>query len=165
MVVDGDNLRLLTGFADCWSYHGSTAALCQRCGSFAKSGLFLHQSTGAKLWDLPMMSYRSEYSYSAFQCFITKAIEEPRETTGSEPVREIADQNIHLVVEVSNASPYLNEAIRVVYKLYAFLTILLNQRLDRNDSPKKKSVDFWSQNIDNRDQQVRVGTYQGQQYR
>ena len=36
----------------------------------------------------------------------------------------LADKNIHLVAELSNKNPFLNEAISVTYKLYVSSSIL-----------------------------------------
>lgn len=134
-------------------------------GTFTKSYTYIlaPESTGQKTIGAATMSYKGEdYATTPFSVSITKAIKDPRATTGSDPIREIPEQNIHLVAEVSNASPYLNEAIRVVYKLYVSNNSGINGWTE-TDSPTY--ADFWSENIDNRDQQVRNGTYQGQPYR
>ena len=73
-----------------------------------------------------------------------------------------ATEGIHLVAEVSDRNPYLNEGIAVVYKLYvSHDTSVSNWR--EIDSPKFS--DFWSQNIDNQEFKVYDGTYQGKPYR
>jgi hypothetical protein len=46
---------------------------------------------------------------------VTAAIDKPKDPNDPD---YIASNNIHLVAEISNANPYLNEAITVVYKLY-----------------------------------------------
>jgi len=46
---------------------------------------------------------------------VTAAVDRPNDQMS---VDDIADDNLHLVAEVSKTSPYLNEAISVVYKLY-----------------------------------------------
>ena len=38
----------------------------------------------------------------------------------------VADQNIALVAELSNANPYLNEAVSIVYKLYVSNDVYLS---------------------------------------
>ncbi|KQC32432.1 BatD protein [Nonlabens sp. YIK11] len=168
MNVDGDSFsppnfagfRVASG-----PIQGISQSYVNGKGTFTKSYTYIlaPESTGTKTIGAATMNYKGEeFSTAPFSVSVTKAIEEPRETTGNEPVREIAEQNIHLVAEVSNASPYLNEAIRVVYKLYVSNNSGINGWTE-TDSPKY--ADFWSQNIDNRDQQVRTGTYQGQEYR
>ncbi|PRP67827.1 BatD family protein [Nonlabens agnitus] len=168
MNVDGDSFsppnfagfRVASG-----PIQGISQSYVNGKGTFTKSYTYIlaPESTGTKTIGAATMNYKGEeFSTAPFTVSVTKAIEEPRETTGNEPVREIAEQNIHLVAEVSNASPYLNEAIRVVYKLYVSNNSGINGWTE-TDSPKY--ADFWSQNIDKRDQQVRTGTYQGQEYR
>lgn len=74
----------------------------------------------------------------------------------------VADDNIHLVAEISKTNPYLNEAITVVYKLYVSPnTGVSNWR--EIDNPKYNS--FWSQNIDMKGMKVENGKYNGQDFR
>ncbi|MBT8310878.1 MAG: protein BatD [Flavobacteriaceae bacterium] len=73
-----------------------------------------------------------------------------------------ASENIHLVAEVSKNSPYLNEPITVVYKLY----VGPNTGVDNwreTDTPRYN--DFWSQNIDIKGIKVTPGKYKGEDYR
>lgn len=89
---------------------------------------------------------------------VTAAVEDPE----ANRINQIAEDNIHLVAEVSDASPYLNEAITVTYKLYVSPnTSVSNFRLI--DNPKYS--DFWSQNIDNQPSRVQTGEYKGEPYR
>ena len=91
---------------------------------------------------------------------VTAAIDKPKDP--NDP-NYIASQNIHLVAEISNTNPYLNEAITVVYKLYvAQGTGVRNWR--ELDSPRYS--DFWSQNIDVKGvNNIQNGTYKGEDYR
>jgi len=90
---------------------------------------------------------------------VTAAVDKPKDP--NDP-NYIASENIHLVAEVSNSNPYLNEAITVVYKLYvAQNTGVRNWR--EIDSPRFS--DFWSQNIDVKGFDVQQGTYKGEDYR
>ncbi|SCY32149.1 Oxygen tolerance [Nonlabens sp. Hel1_33_55] len=168
MNVDGDSFRPpnFAGFSIASGpIQGISQSYVNGKGTFTKSYTYIlaPESTGPKTIGRATMNYQGEeFSTTPFTVSITKSIADPRATTSNEPVREIAEQNIHLVAEVSNASPYLNEAIRVVYKLYVSNNSGINGWTE-TDSPKY--ADFWSQNIDNRDQQVRTGTYQGQEYR
>jgi hypothetical protein len=52
---------------------------------------------------------------------VSKAVEIPKDPNNPE---YIAQQNIHLVAEVSNLSPYVGEGIYVVYKLFVRELIL-----------------------------------------
>lgn len=90
---------------------------------------------------------------------VTAAVEVPKDP--NDPTY-LAKENIHLVAEVSKTSPYLNEAFTVVYKLYvAPETSVSNWR--ELDSPK--FVDFWSQNIDEKQFKIYDGEYDGEPYR
>ncbi len=90
---------------------------------------------------------------------VTKAVDKPKDGNNAD---YIASENIHLVAEISNTNPYLNEAITVVYKLYVSPnTGVSNWR--EIDNPKYS--DFWSQNIDIKGLKVQNGTYKGEDYR
>lgn len=89
---------------------------------------------------------------------VTAAVEIPTDPNDPE---YIASQSIHLVAELSKASPYLNEPITVTYKIYVnpYTNVSGWQVID---SPK--FTDFWNQNVD-RKHEVQSGTYNGQDYR
>ena len=44
--------------------------------------------------------------------------------SGSSSVEYLADEHMHLIAEISNTNPYLNEAITIIYKLYFKIKIL-----------------------------------------
>ncbi|MDO7172003.1 BatD family protein [Mariniflexile sp. AS56] len=90
---------------------------------------------------------------------VTAAVDIPKDPNNPE---YIASENIHLVAEISKTSPYLNEAITVVYKLYVSPTIAVDN-WNEIDSPRYN--DFWSQNINTQGQKVQNGTYKGEDYR
>lgn len=90
---------------------------------------------------------------------ITAAVDKPKD--GNNP-DYVASENIHLVAEVSNTNPYLNEAITVVYKLYVGRHVRVS---DFSPIDNPKYGDFWSQNIDIRQLKLESGTYQGKDYR
>ena len=90
---------------------------------------------------------------------VTEAVDRPN---GEATVADIADEHLHLVAEVSNTNPYLNEAISVVYKLYVSNDISASS--DRTiDIPKFKN--FWNQDITRTNEPVRNDTYKGKPYR
>lgn len=90
---------------------------------------------------------------------VTAAVDTPTDGDNTELV---ASENLHLVAEVSDTNPYLNEAITVVYKLYVSPRInVTNWR--QLDNPKFS--DFWNQDIDIRQLEVRQGEYKGEPYR
>ena len=89
---------------------------------------------------------------------VTSAVEIP--VNPNDP-SYIADNNIHLVAEISKTNPYLNEPISIVYKLYWKPDIgITNPR--ELDAPRY--VNFWSKNIDNTPI-AENGTYKGEAYR
>ena len=99
------------------------------------------------------------FKTSPVRITVTAAVDKPKDP--NDP-NYIADANIHLVAEVSNSKPYLNQAITVVYKLYVSPnTGVSNWR--EIDNPRFN--DFWSQNIDIKGLKVENGTYKGEDYR
>ena len=90
---------------------------------------------------------------------VTEAVDTP---TDGDNAELIASDNLHLVAEVSNSNPYLNEPITVVYKLYVSERISVSNWREI-DNPTYG--DFWSQNIDIRDLPVQLGEFRGQPYR
>lgn len=99
------------------------------------------------------------YKTTPLQIEVTAAVDEPRDGNNSEYV---ASENLHLVAEISNTNPYLNEAITVVYKLYVSPRINVS---DWRQIDNPKFSDFWSQNIDIQRLEVQNGEYQGEPYR
>lgn len=92
---------------------------------------------------------------------VTAAVEVPKDGNNADYV---ASENVHLVAEVSNANPYLNEAITVTYKLYVSHDVSITSQWREIDTPKY--ADFWSQNIDNQNNfKVSEGKYNGENYR
>lgn len=90
---------------------------------------------------------------------VTAAVERP---DGERTVDDIADESLYLVAEISKTSPYLNEAVTVVYKLYASPTIdVTNFRA--LDNPKYNN--FWSQDIPVTKYNIQDETYNGKPFR
>ncbi|WP_037318073.1 BatD family protein [Salegentibacter sp. Hel_I_6] len=99
------------------------------------------------------------YKTTPIDIQVTAAVEEPKDGDNSDL---IASDNLHLVAEVSNSNPYLNEGITVVYKLYVSPRISVSN-FREVDSPKFS--DFWSQNIEIRELRPENGEYRGEPYR
>jgi hypothetical protein len=90
---------------------------------------------------------------------VSKAVEIPKDPNNPEYV---AQQNIHLVAEVSNISPYVGEGIFVVYKLFVSENISVNDwRV--TESPQYNG--FWNQDIEVSEINVQKGKYNGEDYR
>ena len=101
------------------------------------------------------------YKSLPIQVQVTAAVSQPQDGNNADYV---ASEKVHLVAEVSNNSPYLNEAISVVYKLYVSHDVSITSSWREIDTPK--FADFWSQNIDNQGNfKVYEGKYQGEDYR
>lgn len=90
---------------------------------------------------------------------ITAAVDKPNE---AQTVDDIADDNLHLVAEVSKQRPYLNEAISVVYKLYVSPSINVSD-FRPLDNPTYNN--FWSQDLPIKRWKIENGTYKGRSYR
>lgn len=99
------------------------------------------------------------YKTTPLEIEVTAAVDEPKDGNNAEFV---ASENLHLVAEISNANPYLNEAITVVYKLYVSPRIHVR---DWRQIDNPKFSDFWSQNIDMQGLKVENGEYEGEPYR
>ncbi len=101
------------------------------------------------------------YKTNPVKIVVTTAVKIPKDENNAD---YIASENVHLVAEISNSNPYLNEAITVVYKLYVSNNVSITRSWREIDSPKY--ADFWSQNIDDKGKsQIYEGTYQGKLYR
>ncbi len=90
---------------------------------------------------------------------ITEAVDQPG---GPSSLDDVADQNLHLVAEVSKTDPYLNEPISVVYKLY-FSSSVGVSNFRPLDNPKYNN--FWSQEIPFSKYSIENGLFEGQPYR
>ena len=74
----------------------------------------------------------------------------------------IAQQNVHLVAEISKSSPYVGEGIYVEYRLYVSQNISVRD-FSYTDSPQYNG--FWNQDIKIRGLTTQNGTYNGEEYR
>ena len=92
---------------------------------------------------------------------VTAAVDIPKDGNNADYV---ASENVHLVAEVSDANPFINEAITVVYKMYVSRDVSITSSWREIDTPKY--ADFWSQNIDNQGNfKIYDGKYKGEDYR
>lgn len=100
------------------------------------------------------------YKTSPIKVNVTAAVDAPRNPNDAPQIS--ANDAIHLVADVSKSSPYINEPITVVYKLYFSYNVgITNWR----ELDKPKYNDFWSQNIDMKELKVEEGTYNGERTR
>ena len=98
------------------------------------------------------------YKTSPIKITVTEAVEVPRDPNSPE---YLIDDNLHLVAEISNSRPYLNEAITVVYKLYFRNPLRIS---DGRAVENPQFADFWSHNIDIPRLKVENATYKGEPY-
>lgn len=90
---------------------------------------------------------------------VTAAVEQPRDP--NDTTISVSDA-LHLVAEVSKSTPYINEPITVVYKLYFSYNIGIS---NWRELDKPKYNNFWSQNIDIKQLVAEEGTYNGEKFR
>ena len=74
----------------------------------------------------------------------------------------IAQQNIHLVAEISKSSPYVGEGIYVEYRLYVSENVSV---YDTSVTEAPKYNGFWNQDIKINGFPVKMGKYNGENYR
>jgi len=99
------------------------------------------------------------YKTSPIEIQVTEAVKKPNDPNN---IDYLTDENIHLVAEISNASPYLNEGISVVYKLYFRNPISIT---DVQELESPSYGDFWSSKINIGRVQVNPrGSYKGEPY-
>jgi hypothetical protein len=98
------------------------------------------------------------YKTTPVNVTVTAAVDVPRDA--NDP-NYIADKSIHLVAEISNTNPYLNEAISIVYKLYVSPNTGVSN-FKEIDNPRYN--DFWSQNIEVNGFKAQNGTFKGEDY-
>ncbi|WP_028887354.1 BatD family protein [Tenacibaculum ovolyticum] len=74
----------------------------------------------------------------------------------------IADQNIHLVAELSKSKPYVGESIHVEYRLYFSDNVGI---YDNAITQNPQYNGFWNQEIKRNGTSVKQGKYNGENYR
>lgn len=90
---------------------------------------------------------------------VTEAVSSPNSPESQADA--IADENLHLVAEISKSNPYLNEAITVIYKLYFSSEISIS---NVNEVETPKYSDFWSHQIAIPKLEIKRGNFKGQKY-
>lgn len=104
---------------------------------------------------------RQTYKTIPISVEVLDAVKTPTDGNNAEIV---ADDSVHLVAEISNSSPYLNERITVTYKLYVSKDVSITSRWREIATPRY--ADFWSKNIDATGQfKTLEGKYNGEDYR
>ena len=101
---------------------------------------------------------KNTYKTTPVTINVTEAVAIPRDP--NDP-KNIVDEKLHLVAEVSKRNPYVNEPITIVYKLY-FAQNVNPTDVDVVDMPKYN--DFWSYNVDIPNRDVATSIYKGERY-
>ena len=130
--------------------------------SYSQSYIYIVEPT--KVGEFTIGAAKIEYkdeiiNSNPVKITVTKEVEVPKDPNN--PLY-IAQQNIHLVAEVSNMKPYVGEGIYVVYKLYVSENISVN---DWRVSESPQYNGFWNQDIDVKEISVKKGTYNDESYR
>lgn len=99
------------------------------------------------------------YKTTPIKINVTSAVEQPKDPND---IEVSANDNIYLVADISKTSPYINEPITVVYKLYFSYSIGIS---NWRELDKPKYNDFWSQNIDIKQLVAEEGMFKGEKYR
>ncbi len=98
------------------------------------------------------------YKTMPVEVVVTSPVEVPKDP--NDP-NYIADQNLHLVAEISKGNPFLNEDITVVYKLYFGRTVNVTN-FTEVDRPKYDG--FWSHDMKITRFEIKPDSYKGQPY-
>ncbi|SFU60229.1 Oxygen tolerance [Pustulibacterium marinum] len=154
---DFNNFRVVAGPSQSTSFSFTNGKR-----SFNRSYSYILQPTARGTFKIGQASIEIDdkiYKTVPVEVTVTAAVENPNAPPSAD---QIADENLHLVAEVSKSNPYLNEAVSVVYKLYFSSTVSI-ENFQPLDDPKYNN--FWSQNIDIDQLQVEQGTYDGKRYR
>lgn len=99
------------------------------------------------------------YKTTPIDITVTAAVARPNDPNN---VDYLADENLHLVAEISNYGPYLNEAITILYKIY-FRNPISISNVQELESPEFS--DFWNHPITISQRTVGNGTYKNEPYK
>ncbi|MCK0123385.1 BatD family protein [Gelidibacter sp. F2691] len=165
MNTDGDNFSP-PSFADFTVVGGPNQSVSHSwingVRSFAKtySYFLAPKKTGSITINQATIEIEGEiYKTSPVTVQISTAVSRPNDP---DDVENVADDNVHLIAEISKTNPYLNEAVTVTYKLYVSEDIGVSN-FRENSNPRYN--DFWSQNIDLKGSQIQKTQYKGRNYR
>ena len=129
--------------------------------TFSKTFTYFLQAKDKGIFEIgsAQISYKGKsYQTSPVKIEVLSAVKKP---SGATSVEYLADENMHLIAEISNKNPYLNEAITVIYKLYFRNPIKIS---DAREVQSPKFRDFWSSSIKIPQLKVKSGSYNGEAY-
>jgi len=157
VVPDFEGFRILMG-----PMHQINQSWANGKKSFSKTYSYILQPTkkGTLTIKQAGITFKGkQYKSPAKTVTVTAAVKNPNAPPSA---NDVASENLHLVAEVSNPNPYLNEAVTVIYKLYVSPAINVNN-YRATENPKYNN--FWSQEMPVNKPVVKEGKYKGEDYR
>ena len=130
--------------------------------SFSQSYTYIIQPKAIGTYTIPGASIKfngKTLKSNAVKMTVLNAVDLPKDP--NDP-NYIAQQNVHLVAEVSKTKPFVGEGIYVEYKLYVSQNISVRD-FSVTESPQYNG--FWNQDIKINNLQIKNGTYNGEKYR
>ncbi|MDX6180734.1 BatD family protein [Flavobacterium sp. Fl-77] len=164
MNVDGDNFEQPT-FEGFRVVAGPSQQISQSWvngrSSFQKIYSYILQPTqkGNFVVKQASIEYNGQvYKTAPVKIKVTNAVAPENDPENRQQQQGGPEATINLVAEISKTTPYLNEPITVVYKLY-FNNINVT---GFKELGKPKYNDFWNQNIEIKQLQVEEGSFKGE---
>jgi hypothetical protein len=130
--------------------------------SFSQSYTYILQPKAIGTYTIPSATIQLNNKIlksNAIKINVLKAVDLPKNPNDPE---YIANQNVHLVAEISKSKPYVGEGIYVEYKLYVSENIAVK---DFSVTESPQYIGFWNQDIKISNLQIKNGTYNGEKYR
>ncbi|TYP99558.1 oxygen tolerance protein BatD [Tenacibaculum adriaticum] len=130
--------------------------------SFSQSYTYIIEPRAKGEYDLPSASIEIDgktLTSKSVKIIVTDAVDVPRNPNDPS---YIAEQNIHLVAEVSKSQPYVGEGIYVEYRLYFSDNVGI---YDNAITEAPQYNGFWNQEIKRNGMPVKTAMYNGERYR
>ena len=164
MNVDGDNFEQ-PSFEGFRIFAGPNQQVSQSWvngrSSFQKvySYFLLPNQKGTFIIKQASIEYNGQvYKTSPIKIIVTNAVAQERDPNSPQQQQGSGNETLNLVAEISKTTPYINEPITVVYKLYFYNINVTGFK----ELAKPKYKDFWNQNIDIKQLQIEEGMYKGE---
>ena len=130
--------------------------------SFSQSYTYIIEPRKVGEYNLPSASIEIDgetITSKPVKVIVTKAVDVPKDPNDPS---YIADQNIHLVAEISKSNPYVGEGIYVEYRLYVSGNVNV-YNYSVTEAPQYNG--FWNQEMQSDGMKVQQGKYNGEDYR
>ena len=131
--------------------------------SFEQSYTYTIQPNKKGVYTIPSATIEYEGNVvktNTVKVTVTGAVEIPKDP--NDP-NYVASQNVHLIAEISNASPYVGESISIIYKLYVDVNNVSVRNTRELEAPSFNG--FWNQNINVNQWEPKMGEFQGKPHR